>query len=454
MQQANYYNIQDELDEDISVDIRKLFYAVKSRMKLVIKIISCVMLFFIVLTFIMPKEYKVSADLYVNKTNNSNMAEINPYFIQEIGSASGGVAALMSGGSSGMLNELELIQSPLVIDKVIRENDLRFKKILGIIPTKNAGEYLTAEKFLKKGVDFDNKKGTNVISIEYKAKTPEIGYNVVNSIIINYIDLHKSLNSERAGKDRKIIEEEYKKAKTNLEKKANSAKGLPSSSVTGIGNLSAMSAFSKSASKAISSLTGQIVAGERTQLEVQEEAEKTAGLATRLEWAKLVEQLSDSSKVLILKEPQKLQSYEQDSPKLFVNIILGAMFGIIISIITVAILERNDKKLCYTMLGDNIIYRLKDGISDLKILLLTNQNVPLSVVTFENLPKALTGELKKFGNLTLQKAEISSGFVNSLANIKNAITIAAIGETDSKFYKQVKQMLEGMNIKILKEVIL
>ena len=94
----------------------------------------CLSLFFIILAFISPRKYTVDADLYINKANGTNMMEINPYAIEELG-AGGGMAALMSGGG-GLTNELELIQSPLVIDKVIRENDLKYKKKWGILKKK------------------------------------------------------------------------------------------------------------------------------------------------------------------------------------------------------------------------------------------------------------------------------------------------------------------------------
>lgn len=76
------------------------------------------------------------------------MAELNPYVISELG-AGGGMAALMSGGGT-LANDIELMQSPLVIDKVIKDNDIRFKKLFGIIPTKKTGQLMTTEKFLKK----------------------------------------------------------------------------------------------------------------------------------------------------------------------------------------------------------------------------------------------------------------------------------------------------------------
>ena len=96
------------------------------------------------------------------------------------------------------------MKSPLVIDNVIQENDLRFNKLYGIFPTKKTGQYLTTEKFLKKAVNFENKKGTDIVTISYKCKDKNEAYNVVNSIITNYIKLHKELNSEKSKSDKKL----------------------------------------------------------------------------------------------------------------------------------------------------------------------------------------------------------------------------------------------------------
>ena len=162
-------------------------------------------------TFVSAKKYVVDADLYINKSNNSNFVDLNPYAIAEIG-AVGGMAAIMSGGGS-LTNELELMQSPLVIDKVIKENDLRFKKLFGIFPTVKTGQPLTTKAFLKKGISFENKKGTNVVTITYKTKKPELGYNVVSSIISNYVQLQKELNAQKSKSDKRIIEKSYNQAK-------------------------------------------------------------------------------------------------------------------------------------------------------------------------------------------------------------------------------------------------
>ena len=447
------YIPQDELDDELTIDLKKIFFALWSRKLLIVKTFMVVLIFFIALTYIMPKKYKVESDLYINKANNSNMMEINPYAIEELG-GSDGMAAIMSGGNIALTNELELMQSPLVIDKVIRENNLRFKKLFGIIKTKKTGEYLTTDKFLKKNISIENKKGTNVVTIEYKNKDPELAYNVVNSIINNYIELHKQLNSEKAKSDKKVIESEYNKAKMALKHKMNSVSGLPEQAAATTGTLSAMSAFSKPAQQAMANLKGQIIAGQKSRIAVTEEAEKVAALSSKLEWAKMVDEMSDSSKVLVLKEPQKLRDFEYSSPKLLINILLGLVFGFLASLFAVIAAENLDKKLTYSMLGDNIIYDLENDFSDLKLFLLANLDKKISIAVFENIPQNIVEQLQNYKNVSLIKADITSEFVQDLKNSNEIVLFLTVGKTNSKLYKQIKTMLDEMNKKINLEVLI
>ena len=404
------------------------------------------------MTFISTKKWTINADLYINKSNNSNMAEINPYFIEEVGMGSGGMASLMAGGG-GLTNELELMQSPLVIDKVIKENDLRFKKLFGVIPTKKTGEYLTTTKFLKKGINFENKKGTNVVSISYTNKDKTLAYNVVSSIITHYIELHKEINSEKSKSDLALLGEEYNKAKANLNKKIKSASGLPSTSMSGTASLEAMSIYSQSAQKAMSNLKGQFIAGEKSRVEITEDAEKVAQLAKKLEWAKLVDEMSDSSKVLVIKEPYPLRDWEYSSPNLFINILLGIVFGIIFSIIAVIYKETTDKKLSYSMLGDDVIYDLEKEFDSLAEEVISHSDQKTAFVFFEEINLPTYEKFKDFQNIVPIKADITNFFKDCIEKADNVVTFASIGKTPSKKYKLVKKMIENLNKKIIYEVL-
>jgi len=452
--QAVYYNPADELDEELSVDFKKIAFMLRCRGLLIVKVISVVLAFFVLLTFILPKKYKVDADLYINKANNSNMAEINPYVIEELG-AGGGMTALMSGGGT-LTNELELIQSPLVIDKVIQENGLRYRKKWGIIPNPKEGEYISTKAFIGKGknISFENKKGTNVITIEYKCKDPELAYNVVNSIIKNYVQLHKELNSEKSKSDIKIIEEEYNKAKTELGSKLNSINGVPETAMGSAGNISAMSAFSKSARDALSVLKGQVVSGIKSKAEVTEKSAKVAALSQRLEWAKLVDEMSDTSKVLVIKEPQKLRSFEYSSPKLMINILTGIIMGIIAALAAVIFREKFDKKLTYSMLGSNVIYDFEKEFQKLQVKLFINKENQTAGIVFDSIPSDLEAKLKAAANFRLVNYTLTNDFMLKLENTDNVILFEKINSTDTEAYKQLKFFLKESGKNVLYEVLL
>ncbi len=437
--------------DELTINLKNIFLALWNRKFLIAKIFTITLVFFIAMTFISEKKWTVSADLYINKANNTNYLEINPYALEDV--AGGGLGSML-GGTDPLANEIELIQSPLVIDKVIKENNLRFKKLFGIIPTKKAGQYLTTEKFIKAGPQFETKKGTKVLNISYTSKNKDLAYNVVNSIITNYIQLYKEVNSKKSKSDKAILESEYKKAKAELDKKVNTASGLPSTSLAGSGNLAALSAFSRSAQNAIANIKGQYVAGEKSRIAVSESAAKVSQLAQKLEWANLVDEMSDSSKVLVIKEPYPLRDWEYSSPKLLINILLGIVFGVIFSIIGVIYKEVTDKKLSYSMLGNDVIYDLEKEFNKLSAKLISNSENKTAFVKFEEFPVLLQEKFKNFTNVVSVKADISNDFKTTLKDIESIVLFATINKTDSEHYKIIKSMLEDMNKNIVYEVIL
>ena len=336
----------------------------------------------------------------------------------------------------------------------LTEDCIRFKPLFGFIPTAKTGQYLTTEKFLKKKkLKIEIKKGTNVVSVSYKTKERDLAYSVIVSLITNYIDLKKDLMNEKAKSDTKILETEYNKVKADLDKKIKNVSGLPSNAMTNTGNLAAMSAFSKSAQTAMSTMQGQFVTGEKSQIALKEDTEKLTQLSSKLQWAKLVESMSDSSKVVLLKEPLPPKDWEYASPKLLINIILGIVFGVIASLIAVIFREITDKKLSYSMLGDEIIYNAEEDLSEIKKVLLANNDKSVTIVAFSNIPNVIISELQKYRNINYVQADLTEDFVNGVSNAEKTILFVSVGKTDSKLYKSIKEILSDKNKQIIKEVL-
>ena len=445
------YSVKEEDNNEIVINLKNIVKALWSRKFLFTKIFIITLAFFISVTFILPKKYEVSTDLYINNSNNSNLTEINPFIIQELGST--GMTSLLTGSNSALTNEIELIKSPLVLDKVIHKNNIRVNKLYKIIKTKKYGQYVKADRFAE-SITIENKKGTNILNISYTNKNKEVAYGVVSSLIEGYVDLHKNLNIEKSKSDIKILEAEYNKAKNNLNKKINSFSGIPATAISGSSNISAMSAFSKSAQKAMSTIQGQYTTGVKSEIALREDSEKVAELARKLEWAKLVDNMSDSSNVIVLKEPQHLKDYEQASPKLFVNIILGIVFGVIAAFIGVMCAEIFDRKLAYSMLGENIIYDINKSFMAFCSDILINIEHKIGFIIFEEIPAGLKHKFSEFDNVDFINPEVSKKFVLQLKNIDKIVLFAKINSTNSQDYKVIKNMLENSNKEIISEVLL
>lgn len=445
-----FYNPTDELDDDLNINLKKIWMVLWSRKWLLVKVFWSIVAFFVLLTFVMPKKYTVTADLYVNKSNNSNLTEFNPYILDENGGA-----LVSMGADKAMNNEIELMKSSLVLDKVIQENNIVFKKKYGIIPNPREGEYIPAKAFYGKGkiLKFENVKNTNVISISYKAKDPEFAYNIVASVIKNYIELHKEINTEKSKSDKKLLEAEYAQTKADLDKKLKQSTGLPVQSMGGIANLSAMSAFSRSASSAIGNLKSQYIAGERSQIAISEESQKLTQLATKLEWAKIVEQMSDSSKVVVLHEPRLLNKNENSSPKLLINIILGFIFGGIASLGALIYTELHSTKLSYSMLTDNIIFDGADKFSSLETEIYSFNPEKVLVLSFVNIPNSIVTSLQRIPNADLTFYKGTSEFLDKVRMADKIILVSKIDVTDSKSYKIVKQAITNQKKNIIYDVL-
>lgn len=452
MQPINY-DIQDELGEEFLIDFKKLFFTLWNRKYLILKVFLVTLIFFILLTYILPKKYIVDADLYINKAQESNLAEINPYVIEELsGKMSGGLSSIVGSGSM-LTNELELIQSPLVIDKVVKENNIIYKKKFGILPNKKEGEFVSTKDFLKKNISIENKKGTNVITIEYKNKKPDIAYGVVNSLINNYILLNKEKNKFKSQSDIHVLEEEYKLSKAELNNLVAETKGMPQQATTSLGNIYAMSAFSKSAQESMQAIRGNLIQGAHSQIEIEEAKAKVAELSQKLAWAKMVEQMSDTSKVLVIKEPKLPRDFEYVSPKLLINILLGIIFGSIFSVIACIFKEFTDDTLTFHNIGEDIIYNILKEKQSLKTLLISKRKEKTLFILHENLPNEIIQNLKEFKNIDFVPAEISEFLGQKIEDADNIILVSSINKTSSALYKEIKSLISKLNKSVIKDIL-
>lgn len=445
--------MENKFEEDeVAIDFKKIFKILEYRKKLILRISIAILLFFIALTFILPKKYSTGADLYVSKTNDTNMAELNPYLLSSLNNPGGGISGMLTGsGMSGLQNEIAIMQSPLVMDNVIRENNLRYKT------GKKKGEFLSTKDFLKKNIIIADKKGTNIISIEYKSKKPLQSYNVVNSIIENYKKTNEKINTKKAVSDKKILKNSYAEAQNTVNQKLSAMKNsgaLPQNALMGIGMLNVLKGHNKAVNNAMGSISSQAVEGQKSQIAVEQEVGKLNMLKEKFEWASLVEEMSkNTGNVIVLKYPEIKRSFEYSNPKFATNFMLGVVFSILASIIAVIWAENNDKKLTYSDLGEKIIYNIEDNFDDLKIFLYSNSNNKISLINFENFPLHILQSLNSFPNLKIIQSNIDSQTISEITNSDKIILTGKIGQTPKKIYHQIKNICKDSNKNISAEII-
>ena len=162
--------------------------------------------------------------------------------------------------------------------------------------------------------------------------------------------------------------------------------------------------------------------------------------------------MSDNSKVLVINPPLKPEVYDQSSPKLLINILLGIVFGAIAALFALIFAETTSKKLTYSMLGDNVVYNFMDNLTELKMCFLANKDCNIALVAFDDAIEDVKEQY--LGKYTIISAEINDEFVNSVKNYDKIILFEKVNSTDSKLYKNIITILKDLNKNILKEVLL
>lgn len=444
-------DFNEELDEDLNINVKKIFKAINSHIIALIIIYVCSIAFFIVKTYTDTKIYTVSASLYINKANTTNLAEINPYVLGETFSA-GGLAAL-SGGSANLQNEIELIKTNFILDKVIKENNLRYGKLYGLFATKKTGEYYKSDVFAKM-IKIDLLKNTQIVTIKYSSPSPELSYNVVNSLIKTYQKAFRDINIKKSEKDVKLLTEAYESAKKELETNFNKSTMYPETAMTGPNGLMAMSAFSKSAASAFGNIVGGYKTTQKNEIKLETAKLKLEKITEKLEYAKLIQKMSlNATKVVIVSAPQMPKDYEYVSPKLTKNIITGIIFGLILGILFLIIVERKSKKLTYSQLDDEIIYKDNNTIDNLSALLLANRNNKVIYIAFSDVKELLQEATQKKRITIFDGNTINDKLFDSIDEAEKIILFASIGKTNSIKYINVKNYIVKTKKEILAEVL-
>ena len=161
-----------------TIDLARLFGMMWERRGRVFGIVAFCTVAALVIAFILPKEYESTT---LVQTRNAAKVDVS--------GASAAMAALgIAGGGSSItspvMSYMELMKSRTVLDPII--DSLGFEQ----------DEKPDAKKFAKKRLDIRNTKGTNLIEVAARGKTPEEAQRISQAVVDNFLLMQTDMNQQ------------------------------------------------------------------------------------------------------------------------------------------------------------------------------------------------------------------------------------------------------------------
>ncbi len=271
----------------------------------------------IFLYLVLPKKYTSEAEILIKKTGSTNLSYINPFVVSE-NAENDGLKNIFSTRSQ-ISEEIEIIKSSLVIENVVKENNLKY------IRGHAKGKYLSTKDFLRKYFNISKIKDTNIIYISYKSKNPVLSYSVINSIISNYKKVQKNINLEKSSKDADFLKIACLKAEKELNHKIEQLKKIRKhSGNTGLSqDISMLGFFDKRVKNKLEQISNEEINIKNLELEISQKSGEVSSLREKLETSSLIKQMSNNATdILILEAPKIREKYDFSEPQPLVIIIL------------------------------------------------------------------------------------------------------------------------------------
>ncbi|WP_196594222.1 GumC family protein [Pectinatus sottacetonis] len=166
------------MEKEESIDLRILGNIIWQKKKMVSLIIIICTLLALILAFVLPKTYE-STTLVQTRTSGVNAAS---------STATAAAAALGISGNmdSPTLGYIEMMKSRTVLDPIIAKLDM---------PKEKKAE-LTAKDFAKKSLDIQNTKGTDLITVMAKGRTPQEAQQISKEVVDNFLLLMTKMNKQ------------------------------------------------------------------------------------------------------------------------------------------------------------------------------------------------------------------------------------------------------------------
>lgn len=186
-----------EHNED-TIDLSRLFRVMGDHKVVLFGIIGICTLVALVIAFVLPKQYESTT---LVQTRSAAKVDISS-------GAAAAMAALGVGGgsvSSPTMNYIELMKSRTVLEPII--DSLDFEE----------GKRPDAKGFSKKRLDIRNAKGTNLIEVAARGKSPEEAQYISQAVVDNFLLMQTDMNQQTQSLLMKFLDERIGTAKHEAE---------------------------------------------------------------------------------------------------------------------------------------------------------------------------------------------------------------------------------------------
>ena len=183
-----------------SIDLSRLFQIMCDHKPVIFCIVGACTLVAIVISFLLPKQYE-----------STTLVQTRTAAKMDISGAAGAMAALGLGGLGGgsvaspTTNYIELMKSRTVLDPIIDSIDFGTEK------------KPDAKSFAKSHLDIKNTKGTNLIEVTARGKSPEEAQQISQNVVDNFLLMQTDMNQQTQSLLMKFLDERINGTKQEAE---------------------------------------------------------------------------------------------------------------------------------------------------------------------------------------------------------------------------------------------
>ena len=188
----------ERIEQDETIDLQKLFAIIVDRKKLFGGIVAGFTAVALIISLLLPKEYTSQVTV---QTASGDMG---------MGGAAAAMAAITGGTSGKATTYMELMKTRVVLEPIIEQ----------IFDDIEPEKRLDAEGFAKKNLNIANTKGTQLISVEAKGRTPEEAKYIADNVVGNFLGLMTTLNKENKSLVVSFLDERIATAKKEADESA------------------------------------------------------------------------------------------------------------------------------------------------------------------------------------------------------------------------------------------